>query len=198
MSEENRETGPGSDERVQIKRKPDNSNLETLRTAFPTVDATVINAVLVASSNHMERAFDALLGMSDPDYMPEPTTRETSPEIDHSEEQKRQILADELFARQLANQSRRMPSQRAATSRSEEAEHSFIDDGLPILKENIIQGFNDTKVKVGSFISNLRAQYTQRVEGHNTADSPRNNFRQQQEPRTSTQYDHDALVCIAL
>ena len=37
---------------------------ETLKEAFPTIDGSVIKAVLVASSWNLERAFHALLGMS--------------------------------------------------------------------------------------------------------------------------------------
>lgn len=190
MSEPSTETAPQTERTVK-----QNPHSETLRAAFPGIDVTVINAVLVASSNNIEKAFDALLGMSDPDYRPEPLAHTVSPQPVLSDEQEQQIRMDELFARQLATQNRRVPRQRAPSTPPDEQERSFLDDDLPILKENIIQGFNETKVKVGSFINNLRAQYTQRVDGQVPPGNSRTG-QQQPDSRSLTQYDHDALVRI--
>ena len=38
---------------------------ETLKEAFPTIDGSVIKAILVASGWNLERAFHALLGMNE-------------------------------------------------------------------------------------------------------------------------------------
>jgi hypothetical protein len=76
-------------------------NENTLREAFPTIDAAVVKAVLTASRGEVEPAFNALLGMSDPDAAkdtevppakpPRPTTTKLT-----------QLEADEQYARQLA------------------------------------------------------------------------------------------------
>ncbi|CCG84684.1 protein of unknown function [Taphrina deformans PYCC 5710] len=182
--------------------KPENPNVATLKAAFPDVDPAVISAVLIASSNNLEKAFDGLLGMSDPDFKPE--TPVVSAPVEPTTEEQRQILADEQFARQLAAQhSSRRSGTHDYTSRytdrerqaPKEPEHSFMDDDLPVLKENLIQGFNETKLKVGSFISNLRQQYEKRMENPGTGyDGERTQQPDvyHQNPRSSTQYDRDA------
>ena len=74
----------------------------TLKEAFPSIDVAVIKAVLRASGGRLEPAFNALLGMSDPDAAepappPQPPRKE---QITSTEES--QLAADERYARQLA------------------------------------------------------------------------------------------------
>ena len=95
----------------------------TLKEAFPNIDAAVVRAVLRASSGNVEPAFNALLGkttivvckqatkqfvgMSDPDAQDEPTPppqpprRPQSPHVPTATAQS-QLAADEQYARQLA------------------------------------------------------------------------------------------------
>lgn len=189
------EAGEAIDTNDAPKRQ-ENSDLLTLTNAFPQVDEAVVAAVLTASGGHLERAFDALLGMSDPDYQPEPlvSSRSFSTNEENTKAQE-QIHADELLARQLASQSRypAISHARMQNNVRESPEHSFIDDELPIIKENIIQGYNETKVKVSSFINNIRNQYIQKTQvneptratlSHSTTDSARND-------RASAQFDTD-------
>jgi hypothetical protein len=72
----------------------------TLIEAFPSIDTKVVKAVLAASGGKVEPAFNALLGMSDPNYeqdmAPPPVPRKAQPMS--------QLEADELYARQLAEQ----------------------------------------------------------------------------------------------
>ncbi|KAI7846816.1 hypothetical protein BDC45DRAFT_611416 [Circinella umbellata] len=49
--------------------------VRTLKEAFPETDVEVIEAILVAQGNSVERSFEALLGMSDPNYKPEEQPR---------------------------------------------------------------------------------------------------------------------------
>ena len=76
-------------------------NENTLREAFPTIDAAVVKAVLTASRGEVEPAFNALLGMSDPDAAkdtevpPAKPPRPTATKLT-------QLEADEQYARQLA------------------------------------------------------------------------------------------------
>ncbi|KAI5298108.1 ubiquitin-binding protein cue5 [Ascosphaera atra] len=76
----------------------------TLKEAFPDVDAAVVKAVLVASGGNVERSFHALLGMTDPnaqeEAVPPPPPRPTKEQL----ERQRQLEADERYARQLAEQ----------------------------------------------------------------------------------------------
>ncbi|KAL6715038.1 ubiquitin-binding protein cue5 [Lecanora helva] len=78
----------------------------TLKEAFPSIDATVVKAVLRASGGKVEPAFNALLGMSDPDAAEppppaQPPRRPQAPTGPTSTEEE-QLAADERYARQLA------------------------------------------------------------------------------------------------
>lgn len=143
----------------------------TLKEAFPGVEAAVIKAVLIASGGRIEPAFNALLGMTDPEAAAEaepvappqpPRPRRDGPELT-------QLEADELYARQLAehydasqnrNRSRGNPQRgqnlRPNEMHDEEENYSFIDDDLPVIKENLRKGFIETQSKVNGWITNLK------------------------------------------
>lgn len=100
----------------------------TLKEAFPSIDGSVIKAVLIASGGSIEPAFNALLGllasvnllctktdaaasgMSDPDALKEPAPPAQPPRPSRTplasdvgtSTPKNQLEADELYARQLA------------------------------------------------------------------------------------------------
>lgn len=78
----------------------------TLREAFPSIDASIVKAVLTASGGNVEPAFNALLGMSDPDSQrePEPPAKPPRPSQQPGQTSTKlsQMEADELYARQLA------------------------------------------------------------------------------------------------
>lgn len=209
-TDERRAADTPADESQTPKFKSSNPKVADLATAFPAIDENVISAVLTASSGNMEKAFDALLGMSDPDFKPD-SSLATPTENSQDDHQTQQIRADELFARQLASQSSRQrttsrsrqPDRPPRSSQDIDAENgrSFLDDDLPIIKENIIQGFNETKTKVNSFIANLRTQYTQRNESvnqnrSNSATPTRGHSTDQ--TRSSLQYeaDPDAIAVL--
>ncbi|KAL5043683.1 hypothetical protein BDW71DRAFT_116592 [Aspergillus fruticulosus] len=137
----------------------------TLKEAFPSVEVSVIKAVLVASSYDVERAFHALLGMTDPnastqdDYAPPKPPRPSATQ--------RQLEADELYARQLAEHYNRRAQpprggdeayrrQRHLDDAAEEKEYNFFDDDLPVIRENIRKGFLDTQSKVSSWVQSLK------------------------------------------
>jgi len=92
--------------------------MQTLKEAFPEIDATVIGAVLQASGGRIEPAFNALLGekhktllaaqrqrligtsgMSDPSFSAEETPPPQPPRPTAAQ---RQLEQDEMYARQLA------------------------------------------------------------------------------------------------
>ncbi|KAK4216137.1 CUE domain-containing protein 5 [Rhypophila decipiens] len=80
---------------------------QTLKEAFPTVEPAVIKAILTASAGDIERAFIALLQMTDPDAAqaelppPAPPRRVAEP-VGPTSTNLSQLEADELYARQLA------------------------------------------------------------------------------------------------
>ncbi|KAL3489777.1 hypothetical protein BJX62DRAFT_149657 [Aspergillus germanicus] len=136
----------------------------TLKEAFPSIDASVIKAVLMASAYDVERAFHALLGMTDPnaqeDYAPPKPPRPTAAQ--------RQLEADELYARQLAEHYNRRAQpprggnedpysrERRGDEQEDEKEYNFFDDDLPVIRENIRKGFLDTQTKVSAWVQNLK------------------------------------------
>ncbi|KAL8942847.1 MAG: hypothetical protein Q9211_001210 [Gyalolechia sp. 1 TL-2023] len=154
----------------------------TLKEAFPSIDASVVKAVLRASGGNVEPAFNALLEMSDPDAQtneptppPQPPRRPTAP----TSTAQSQMAADEQYARQLAehyngagaygaprggSRGRQKPPvagpQRTNSRRheayEEDRERSFIDDDLPVIRDNIKKGFLETQSKVNSWVANLK------------------------------------------
>ncbi|KFY72255.1 hypothetical protein V499_07596 [Pseudogymnoascus sp. VKM F-103] len=165
----------------------------TLKEAFPGVEAAVIKAVLIASGGKIEPAFNALLGMTDPEAAAEaaaiaeqappqpPRPARAGPELT-------QLEADELYARQLAehfdstqdrNRNRggpqRGPNQRSG-SYHEEDEYSFMDDDLPVIKENLRKGFIETQSKVNGWFTNLK----KRIDGDDLSDIHEAQQRQEQ------------------
>ncbi|OAL71600.1 hypothetical protein A7D00_4505 [Trichophyton violaceum] len=156
--------------------------IDDLKEAFPNIDAPVIKAVVVASDGNVERAFNALLGMSDPDAQeevrPAVPPRPSAGGVATSTTQS-QLEDDERYARQLAEHysgadQRRGYQQQPSSSiwdhgpasgqRGQglkpnelyDKEHSFLDDDLPIIKENIRKGFLETQSRVNSWVENFK------------------------------------------
>ncbi|KAL1879114.1 hypothetical protein VTK73DRAFT_7338 [Phialemonium thermophilum] len=150
-----------------------------LKEAFPTVEQPVIKAVLRASGGRVEQAFNALLELTDPDAAqnerePPPPPPPPRPVTLSGATPQSQLEADELYARQLAEHYQSTGEYEARTSnrgygptrRRQETglkpnelydrDHSFLDDDLPVIKENLRKGFQETQTKVNSWFMNLK------------------------------------------
>ena len=133
----------------------------------------MVKAVLTASGGNVEPAFDALLGMTDPDSQkdapppakpPRPAQQSGIP----TSTAQSQLEADEMYARQLhehysstGRQQRQnvVPNQqppRPHTQTQEEREYSFLDDDLPMIRENIRKGFLETQSTVNKWVTNFK------------------------------------------
>ncbi|GME24514.1 Cue domain-containing protein [Neofusicoccum parvum] len=126
----------------------------TLIEAFPDTDPKVVKAILVASGGKVEPAFNALLSMSDPNFKEEEVP---PPQPPRPTQPRTQMEQDELYARQLAahfqsSSSRGQPQHRRNES-EEDREHSFFDDDLPVIQENIKKGFLETQSKVNNWVT---------------------------------------------
>ncbi|KAF4450732.1 hypothetical protein F53441_6175 [Fusarium austroafricanum] len=147
-------------------------NETILKEAFPSVELSVIKAVLRASGGRVEPAFHALLEMTDPDAAQNESADEVpppQPPRPQNRSQMSQMEADELYARQLAehfdnvgayesrtaNRGQRQ-GQRGQDEWGDDREHSFIDDDLPVIRENLRKGFFETQEKVNGWITNLK------------------------------------------
>ncbi|KAL2160046.1 hypothetical protein VTH06DRAFT_1701 [Thermothelomyces fergusii] len=154
-------------------------NQQTLKEAFPTVDIAVIKAVLRASGGRIEPAFNALLEMTDPEAVereqrPPRPPRPAADPVGPTSTGLSQLEADELYARQLeehynnvgayeartANRAHQPRSRRQAGlgphDDSDDREHSFLEDDLPLIKESLRKGFLETQSKVNTWLNNFK------------------------------------------
>lgn len=122
-----------------------------------------------------------------------------------------QLEADELYARQLAEHYDNVGAYEARTSSinrnrrqqpdldDEDRERNFIDDDLPIIRENLRQGFLDTQTKVNGWISNLRKRIEDNFdegeeETHNQGPSQRHSGDRSRRSGDYDRYDADPQV----
>ncbi|KAF4977710.1 hypothetical protein FZEAL_5804 [Fusarium zealandicum] len=168
------ETGPPKPPRPLSEAQ---KNEMILKEAFPTVDQGVIKAVLRASNGQVEPAFNALLEMTDPDAVNHEAEPEDIPPPQPPRPQGRaqmsQLEADELYARQLAEHYNNVGAYENRTSNrgssegrprqaqqgqgwDDDREHSFIDDDLPVIRDNLRKGFLETQTKVNGWITTLK------------------------------------------
>ncbi|KAH8899537.1 hypothetical protein GQ53DRAFT_741677 [Thozetella sp. PMI_491] len=161
-------------------------NEQILKEAFPSVELSVIKAVLSASGGRIDPAFHALLQMTDPeaaeqDVPPPPPPRPAPEALGPTSTAQSQLEADELYARQLAehyenvgayedrtsNRGPGMPrgrQQTGLTPNEFDREHSFIDDDLPVIRDNLRKGFIETQTKVNSWFNNLKKQINEQFD----------------------------------
>lgn len=85
---------------------------KTLQEAFPTIERTVIKAVLSASGGQVEPAFNALLEMTDPEAVQQeqPPAMPPRPPRKPTTTNPSQLEADEMYARQLAEHYNALPA----------------------------------------------------------------------------------------
>ncbi|OLL22406.1 CUE domain-containing protein 5 [Neolecta irregularis DAH-3] len=175
----------------------EDDKVKTLREAFPGVEETVIRAILQASRGNIDRSINALLSISDPSYKFEPESHNDS----HlpTTTPRNQVEADEQYARRLAadydrriaqNQSDRSKQQKQQRASSEERETSFLDDDLPVIKENLKQGFNDAKTKVNAWVTKLKNRID--GDGQVSNDEPLR-YKYKRQPSESYDADHRVL-----
>ena len=162
--------------------RPANAHLQaeiTLIEAFPSIDAKVVKAVLAASSYRVEPAFNALLGMTDPEsQQAEEEAPPPPPRPSQTSRPQNQLEEDERYARRLAehynsstapprdggnhhyNQreaGRRQPNQQPRRyNEQEDEDRNFFDDDLPEIGKTIQQGFVETQKKVYSLFNTIR------------------------------------------
>ncbi|KAF6821247.1 CUE domain-containing protein [Colletotrichum sojae] len=156
-------------------------NEDILKEAFPSIDISVIKAVLRASGGRIDPAFNALLEMTDPDAArnePEEEQPPPQPPRPAATAQLSQLEADELYARQLAEHYDNVGNYEARTSNrspggrvrrqqtgleprvnAEEREHNFFDDELPVIQEKLRKGFVETQGKVNSWITTMKKRF---------------------------------------
>lgn len=112
--------------------------------------------------------------MTDPDALKNEPQDVPPPQPPRPQGQARmsQLEADELYARQLAEHFDNVGAYESRTSNrnvndgrprqqqqgwsGDDREHNFIDDDLPVIRENLRKGFFETQTKVNSWITNIK------------------------------------------
>lgn len=127
--------------------------------------------------------------MSDPDAIREPTPPPQPPRpaaVRVGSTPQSQVEADEQYARQLAehygggwgsghrtssreNRERNHPPVRKPNDDPYGENYSFLDDDLPVIKENIRKGFLETQTTVNGWIKNLK----KKIDGEDEDDDER-------------------------
>lgn len=165
-------------------------NEAILKEAFPGIEASVIKAVLIASGGRIDPAFNALLAMSDPDAVhPDAEIDVPPPQPPRPQNAQSQLEADEAYARRLAehyesaayeartSNRRDLPGSRPGRPGGrggqtglkpnelyDDREHSFIDDDLPVIQEQLKKGFQETQVKVNSWFKDLKKKFDEQFD----------------------------------
>lgn len=155
-------------------------NEAILKEAFPDIEASVIKAVLIASRGQIDPAFNALLGMSDPNAIQLDADEQPPPQPPRP--QQSQLEADEAYARQLAQHyetqsaayeartaNRGPPRHRQQTGLNpnelhDDREYSFLDDDLPVIQEQLKKGFQETQTKVNSWFKDLKKKFDEQFD----------------------------------
>ncbi|KAJ5777189.1 Ubiquitin system component Cue [Penicillium odoratum] len=175
------ETLPAAPPKPPRPMSPKQHAENTLKEAFPTIEANVVRAVLTASNWNVERAFNALLGMTDPTAQEDMAPPPKPPRPTATSTGRSQLEADEQYARQLAdhyNSGRRRQDpgwqndpryhQPRGSEDSEEKEYSFFDDDLPVIRDNLRKGFLETQSKVNSWVTSFK----KRLDGDDLDEEP--------------------------
>lgn len=197
------EEGPKPPPKPQRPSTETQTNELILKEAFPTVDDGVIKAVLRASGGKVEPAFNALLEMTDPDAAKnEPAEAAPPPQPPRPTGQRAQMSqleADELYARQLAEHYNNVGAYEARTSSrnpdgrprpraqqgqqgyGDDREHSFLDDDLPVIRDNLRKGFEETQKQVNGWITNIRKKLEENFDESDQGGSSQQGYQGQQQ-----------------
>ncbi|KAI8088665.1 uncharacterized protein BX664DRAFT_331062 [Halteromyces radiatus] len=166
-----------------------------LKEAFPNTDIDVIEAILDSHGGNVERSFEDLLHISDPNYQPEQQqTRRTTIQDDDGAppmpprprqeplSPEEQMRMDEQYAKELAlederqrmrqHQSRQQQQQQQQQQSNEGPMDEFIKDlqeELPVIKGKMIEAGNAAKKKVMDWYNQVK---TNRMNNDDNAYNP--------------------------
>jgi len=83
---------------------PEDPQLASLQAIFPDFDGAVLQSVLESVGGNQDRAIDMLLGMSDPDYVPQEPPAPVQSQTDLDEEFARRLMLEEQAQQQIQPQ----------------------------------------------------------------------------------------------
>ncbi|KAI8329667.1 hypothetical protein BC941DRAFT_442514 [Chlamydoabsidia padenii] len=151
--------------------------ITTLQEAFPSVESSVIEAVLENQHGNVESSFEVLLGMSDPDYQ--------APTDDDRYALEQQEKEDALLAKQLAQEynkhqqrQQRQQQQQDNTGNTDSVFSGFQEE-LPVIKERVIEVGNAAKKKIMGFYNSFMEQGSSTNPNNHNSNYYNNNNRYQ-------------------
>ncbi|CAO3699347.1 unnamed protein product [Rhizopus stolonifer] len=137
-------------------------NVRILKEAFPDIDTDVIEAILQSQNDNVDRSFELLLGMSDPQYQPTPPPMPPRPQTDNAPyaywQQHEGTTADDQFhrdeeyAKQLALEDERKARQRQQQRREQDKDE---DDSIFNFQGTIEHMFMSYKLNTSFFLEEL-------------------------------------------
>ncbi|CAC9894889.1 unnamed protein product [Aureobasidium pullulans] len=150
---------------------PQSQNEKTLKEAFPTIDAKVIRAVLIASGGNAQRQLDA-----DEQY-----ARQLAQHFQSESRPQRAMRDEDDRGPPLPNRPRQQ--QRPGLA-EDDREYSFFDGMIKTtaenhIKENVRKGFLETQTKVNRWITDFR----KKLDGEDNDDPYAGPTRQDSPPR---------------
>lgn len=141
-----------------------------LQDAFPNVEEKYVQAVLIASQGQADPAFNALLYILDPTFVPDITP--PAPPVPPKQE----LTDDELLARKLQKEFEREDRKRRAQHRRKNQQPVQGDespDEIDHLKESFTQGFEEAKTTINGWVLGLSKKFSQEPDSQNRAQGPK-------------------------
>lgn len=145
-----------------------------LKDAFPQIEDKYIQAVLIASQGQPDPAFNALLYLLDPTFVPEitPVAPPPVPPKQHD------LTDDELLARKLQREFEKEDRRRRGSHQRRKNAPPPSDDESPDeieqLKESFTQGFEEAKSTINGWVLGLSRKFSQEnQQGQNRNQSPK-------------------------
>ncbi|KAJ6594420.1 hypothetical protein B0H19DRAFT_1095430 [Mycena capillaripes] len=138
------------------------ARLSVLRGMFPDFDDSLLQSVLDSVQGNTDRAIDALLGMSDPDYMSEqppaaPAAPQTQEELDE-QLARTLMLEDERSEHAWRAQQQQAPPQRPEPRRQGSSGGSQDKDTMQEIQEQFNKFAETGKKTLGSLFSKVKAK----------------------------------------
>ncbi|CCJ30917.1 unnamed protein product [Pneumocystis jirovecii] len=164
-----------NEQNFNTQEKDQETAINILKDAFPGIEEKMLNAILIASQGSIESAFDALLSITDSNYKPGPLKQISYNNADIPNDVQHQIENDFKYAYNLS-QIGLQENENAKNTRylyhNAKKERTFINDELPIIRENLKQGFDNAKAKMSVFFSNIKKRINEDI----LSNEKKNNF----------------------
>ncbi|KAG5520007.1 hypothetical protein PMAC_001083 [Pneumocystis sp. 'macacae'] len=163
---ESKNSNKGSIYKTNSQEKNKETTINILKDAFPGIEEKILNAVLIASQGSIESAFDALLSITDSNYKPRALRQISLNNANIPYNIEHQIENDFKYAYDLSRmelQENENTKNTRSSYYNTKKEYTFINDELPIIRENLKQGFDNAKAKMSNFFTNIKKRINENI-----------------------------------